>query len=355
MPENVDSEAAPQEPSTAKLVVRSEEDAFILLQRALASELADQPYVLEFENWPILTLRFVGEGYDSTITPHIAGALVELQHAMNRSYARLVRHSGNANVLTKEERQAIEFKAKVDEGSSLITVDLGEYAETLTTALAGKMTGTELVITILGIALTGGGLLAYKAFLAARSEDKKVDQATKQTVQLSEQETRRMDIFANALALHPALKSSHEDFDNVRHEVLKSVGDADQLEVQGIALSQDQARKIASTRRTSAEEVQLNGIYRIVKLDWSKEDEVRISLYGTSAIKQEFIASMRAHNLTPQNIEKLKVCEWERRPIHLSINATVLRGEVTTATIVGVEWPSDGSASAVTAEPSTSL
>ena len=100
MPENVDSEAVPQEPSTAKLVVRSEEDAFILLQRALASELADQPYVLEFENWPILTLRFVGEGYDSTITPHIAGALVELQHAMNRSYARLVRHSGNANVLT---------------------------------------------------------------------------------------------------------------------------------------------------------------------------------------------------------------------------------------------------------------
>lgn len=350
MPGNVESGTTPDEPAAVRIVVRSEEEAFTVLQRALASELADQPYVLEFENWPILTLRFVGEGYDSTITPHIAEALVELQHAMNRSYARLVRHSGNANVLTKEERKAIEFKAKVDEGSSLITVDLGEYAETLTTALVGKMTGTELVITILGVAISGGALLAYKAFLASRSEDKKVDQATQQTVRLSEQETRRLEIFANALAANPALKSSHEDFDNVRHDILKSVGDADQLDVQGIPLSQDQARKIASTPRTRAEEVQLNGIYRIVKLDWSREDEVRISLYSTGSIKQEFIASMRAHNLTPQNIEKLKACEWERRPVHLSINATVLRGEITTATIVGVEWPSGGDLSAADSE-----
>lgn len=327
----------------ATLVVRSEEEAFALLQRALASELADQPYTLEFENWPVLTLRFVGEGYSSTITPHIAEALVELQHAMNRSYARLVRNAANANVLTKEERQSIEFKAKVDKGSSLIKVDLGEYAETLTTALVGKMTGTELVIAILGLAITGASLLAYKAFLASRTADKKVDQATEQTVKLSQQETKRLEIFAQALTKNPSLKAAHEDFDNVRHDLLKSVGDATQLDIQGVSLSQDQARVIAMTPRSKAEEVQLNGNYRIVKLDWSKEDEVRISLFGVDAEKREFIASMRAHNLTPQNIEKLKACEWDRKPVHLSINATVLRGEVTTAAIVGVEWPQDAS------------
>lgn len=332
---------SPDDPAPAKLIVRSEEDAFTLLRQALATELVDQPYVIEFNNWPVLTLRFVGEGYNGTITPHIAEALVELQHAMNRSYARLVRHAGNANVLTKEERQSIEFKAKVDDGSSLITVDLGEFAETLTTALAGKMTGTELVITILGIAISGGALLAYKAFLAARSADKKVDQATAQTVQLSEQETKRLEIFADALSQRPALRASYEDFENVRHDILKSVADANRLEVQGIDLSQEQARKLSATARSRAEEVQLNGTFRIVKLDWSKEDEVRIWLFGLGSTRQEFIASMRAHNLTPQNIEKLKACEWDRKPVYLSINATVLRGEVTTATIVGVEWPSD--------------
>lgn len=323
------------------LVVRSEDEAFQLLKRALAKELEDQPYTLEFENWPILTLRFVGEGYDSTITPQIAEALVELQHAMNRSFARLVKNATSSNVLTKEERQSIEFKAKVDEGSSLITIDMGEFAQTLTTALAGKMTGSELVITILGLAITGGGLLAYKAFLAARSEDKKVDQQTHQLVQMSEQETKRMKIFGDALNQNAALKASHEDFENARHDIVKSVGDASQLDVQGIQLSQEQARVIALTPRSKAEDVQLNGNYRIVKLDWSKEDEVRISLFGVDDERREFIASMRAHNLTPQNIEKLKACEWERKPVYLSINATVLRGAVTTATIVGVEWPEE--------------
>ena len=331
----------PNEPDATRLIVGSEEQAFELLRKALANELADQPYVLEFDNWPVLTLRFVGEGYSSTITPRIAEALIELQHAMNRSYARLARHAGNANVLTKEERKAIEFKAKVDEGSSLITVDLGDYAEALTAALVGKMTGTELVVTILGIAISGASLLAYKAFLASRSEDKKVDLATRQAVQLSQLEAQKLEVLSRALTQRPALRASHEDFDGVRHDILKSVGDAAQLDVQGLALTQEQAQAIAMTPRSKAEEVQLNGNYRIVKLDWSKADEVRISLYGVDTAPREFVAAMRAHNLTAQNIERLKACEWERKPVYLSINATVLRGEVTTATIVDVDWPQD--------------
>lgn len=333
-----------------KLVVGSEDEAFNLLKRALENELADRPYHLEFDNWPVLSLRFVGEGYNSTITPQIAEALVELQHAMNRSYARLVRNAANSNVLTKDERQAIEFKAKVDKGSSLITVDLGDYAETLATVLAGKMTGTELVVTILGLAISGGSLLAYRAFLSARSQDKKVDQETQQLVEMSAQETKRLQIFSDALARNPTLKASHEDFDNVRHDIVKSVGDANHLDVQGISLSREQARVISITPRTKPEEVQLNGNYRIVKLDWSKDDEVRISLFGSGAEQREFIASMRAHNLTPENIEKLKACEWDRKPIYLSVNAMVLRGAVTTATIVGVEWPKDDDSKVLKAE-----
>ena len=338
MPENEGTEAAASEPMK-KLVVRSENDAFRLLKKALENELADQPYALEFENWPILTLRYVGEGYDSTITPQIAESLVELQHTMNRSFARLVKHSSNANVLTKEERQSLEFKAKVDEGSSLITVDMGEFAQTLTTALAGKMTGTELVIAILGLAVTAGSTLAYKAFLAARSDDKKVDQDTKQLVSLSEQETKRMQILSDALNKNSALKATHEDFDNVRHDFVKSVGDATHFGAQGISLTKDQARVIALTPRAKADAVQLNGNYRIEKIDWSKEAEVRISLFGVDAERREFVASMTKDNLTGDHKEKLKSCEWDGVPVYLSINATVLRGEVTTAVIVGVEWP----------------
>lgn len=335
------SEDKADEPAVSKAVIRSEEEAFDMLQRALASELTDPNVQLEFENWPRLTLRFAGDGYDSTITPQIAQALVELQHAMNRSYARLARSAENSNVLTKEERKSIEFKARVDKGSSLVTVDLGEFAQTLSSALVGKMTGTEIVITTLGLAITGGAVVAFKAFLAARTDDKKVDQATKQTVALSSQETERFQIFANALTQRPALIATHQDFDEVRHDLLKSIGDASEMNVQGVSLNQEQARVIAMTPRSKAEEVQLNGNYRISKIDWSKDEEVRISLYALGDVRREFIASMQTHNLTPQNIEKLKACEWDRKAVYLSINATVLRGVVTTAVIVGAEWPKE--------------
>lgn len=81
---NGEAGSTPEDPELTKLTIRSEEEAFALLQKALTNELTDQPYALQFDNWPILTLRFVGEGYNSTITPHIAEALIELQHAMNR-------------------------------------------------------------------------------------------------------------------------------------------------------------------------------------------------------------------------------------------------------------------------------
>ena len=68
---------------------------------------------------------------------------------------------------------------------------------------------------------------------------------------------------------------------------------------------------------------------------------MRISLFGVDSEKRELVATMRAHNLTPANKKKLQDCEWGRKTVYLSINAMMLRGEVTAASIVGVEWPQD--------------
>ena len=324
----------------ARLVsIRSEEDAFKYLQMALANELGNEPIRVEFKNWPILTIKLEGEGYDSTITSQMAEALVALQHALNRTYARTVRGSSNANVLTNEEKRSIQFKAKVEKGSSIIQVDMGEFAETVATQLVSKMDGTNIMQMAIGIAIVGASLLAYKAFLAARSEDRKVDQDTKQRVALSTQETRRLEIMAQALSAQPRLKPILEDFDEVRHEIVKSVSDASTLKVQDVKLTNSEAKAIAATPRTQAVQVQLNGNYMIDKIDWSKEESIRISVSSTDTMGSAFVAAMASSNMSAKHKERLKECEWERKPMHMSINATKLRDEVTTATIVGVEWP----------------
>ncbi|MFC6520100.1 hypothetical protein ACFQAT_10300 [Undibacterium arcticum] len=209
-----------------EVIIKNEKDAFDLLQKALDQQLGDKAFTLKFDHWPLIEIKLEGDGYDSTITPDMAGALVEIQHAINRTYARTVHHSTNARSLTAEERQDLQFKAKVESGSSLITVDLGKFAEKLATSVADKMTPELLAITIVGVAVAGASLLAYKAYLKNRSEDKVIEQKALTKMALSQEETKRLEIFARALKHTPELAHAQADFDDARNEIVRATGDA---------------------------------------------------------------------------------------------------------------------------------
>ena len=305
---------------------------------ALVGKIGEKPVKIEFKNWPIIEIKLVGDGYDSTITPDIAEALIEIQHAMNRSYARFVHGSPNARSLTNEERQEIKFKAKVEKGSSLIKIDLGELSTAVTNALVGKMESSHILIAVLGLALIGGSTLAARAYLKHRSEDKKLDAESKKLVALSTEETKRLEIVTRALAAQPKLQHSQEDFDDARREILRSAGDAKTLTLNGIELPNALARQIASTPRATSKDIQLNGSYVIQKIDWQQEGDVRLSLTGSDQ-QLTFIASLSQDSITAAHREILKTAEWDRKTIYMSINATELRGDVTTARIVSVDWP----------------
>ena len=257
---------------------------------------------------------------------------------MNRAYARFVHGSSNARSLTNEERQDIKFKAKVEKGSSLIKVDLGEFGTAITNALVGKMDSTQLMISVLGIALIGGGTLAARAYLKYKSEDKKLDAESKKLVALSVEETKRLEIVARALTVQPRLQHTQEDFDEARREILRSAGDAKTLALNGVELPNALARQIASTPRATSKDIQLNGSYVIQKIDWQQEGDVRLSLTSTDQ-QVTFTASLSQDSITTFHREMLKTAEWDRKTIYMSINATELRGDITTARIVSVDWP----------------
>ncbi|MET3496475.1 hypothetical protein [Variovorax boronicumulans] len=322
------------------LRIENENQASAYLERALAGQFEGKDIEIVFSNWPILSIRAKGEGYDSTITPDMAGALVEIQHAMNRAYARFVHNSGNARVLTADERQDIQFKAKVKRGSSLMEINVGEFAEKLTTALVGKMSSTEIVVTVLGIAFIGGSAILLKSFLKDRAEEKKADIEFRKTLSLSQEETKRLEVVTRALSEQPRLRAAQEDFDESRREILRSVGDAKTLEVNGIEMSNAVVRSISTASRQRAKEIQLNGNYRIFKIDWQQEQNVRLWLAGGDR-SGEFIAALGTETITAQHRELLKEAEWGRKTLYMQINATELRGEITTARIVSVAWPRD--------------
>lgn len=326
------------------LKVSSEAEAFRLIEQSLNRELGHKPYKVVFDNWPLLTIKLEGDGYDSTITSDMASALVELQHAINRSYARLVHDSSNGRSLTVVERDALKFKAKVEKGSSLIEVNLGEWMEKLSTALVNKMSPEQMVMTVLGVAAVGGTVLAYKAYLRHKSEDKKVDAAMQERIAMTQEETKRQGILARVLTANPVLNYVQEDFDVARTEVLKGVGDATSLTVTGVPLDNGTAVAVARSKRAESKQMQLNGNYEIVQVNWQLEDEVRIKVVAKDS-GRAFVATLVDQSIEQEQVALLKEAEWSRSPIYLSINATELRGEITTASIVGVTpQPADDAA-----------
>lgn len=318
-----------------KIIIHNEVEAFAFIEKALRHEISDTPLELVFDNWPVLEIRLQGDGYKSTITAEMAQALVELQHAMNRAYARAVYHTANARKLTDEDRRNILFKAKVENGSSLIKIDLGAYAEKLTTNLVSKMTPEDLVITILGIAAVAGGVFAYKSFLKQRSEDKKLSVEAEKTIAMSQEETKRLEIFAAAVKNTPVLDHIRQDFNEARHEIVRGIADAQSLTVNDVTLDNKTARVIAMTKRTESKQLQLNGNYFIKKTDWQTDGEVRLTVSHVDTARV-FIASFRDDSLKKEQTKIIEEAEWKRGQVYLSVNATELRGEITTATIIDV-------------------
>ncbi|MFY4697955.1 hypothetical protein [Burkholderia glumae] len=317
------------------LKITDEKSAFVALERAVREELGDSIRNIEFVGWPTLQIKLEGPGYDSTITADVAEALVDLQTAINRAYARLVHNSADSRTLTGAERSKIQFKAEVKKGSSLINVDLGEYLKTLTQELITKMTPDQLVISIVGVAALAASVAAYKAFLKSRSEDKKIEAEAQKLILLSQEETKRLETMASVIKKDPAIAATQTDFNDARNSLLKSVGDARLLAVNDVTIDRQTARALAMTKRTASQEAQLNDTYMILSVDLRQQDYVKLRVQRVRDGK-EFSATFLDDSLDKAQIGFLQEAEWGRTPVYLSINATILRGEVTSAGIISV-------------------
>ncbi|MFD2271798.1 hypothetical protein ACFS07_13200 [Undibacterium arcticum] len=96
------------------------------------------------------------------------------------------------------------------------------------------------------------------------------------------------------------------------------------------------AKVIGITKRSEAQEVQLNGTYLITATDLRHPNEIKLRIKRVSDSK-EFMASFLDHSLQQDQIKMLQSAEWDRQPVYLSINAHSLRGEITTATVISVQ------------------
>ncbi|XPL50550.1 hypothetical protein ACMFY2_12045 [Enterobacter cloacae subsp. cloacae] len=104
------------------ITIRGEDDVYGLLQQFMHSSDLPDNVRFEFEGWPNFKVKLVGEQFQSTITPTVMKAFLELQAGIYRAFATATYGSPNAAKLTKEERQMLEMVIEVEkEAPNLIS------------------------------------------------------------------------------------------------------------------------------------------------------------------------------------------------------------------------------------------
>ncbi len=315
-----------------EIVVENERDAIALLKRALEDQLGHDANVV-FKDWPKIQITLNGEGYNSTITPSLMEGLLKVQQGVNRTYANLVLDQPDARHLKEAERKELEFKAKVMQGSSVIEVDLSEFAQKLVTDLAAKQTPqNRIVYGIVGASLWAANSMS-KAYVKAQARISTTDVEADQLVPVTEEEKEAVDVFAAAVARDRRFAVVVEDAQSATVTLLRGISDAATINLNGVVLRNEDARHVVAVRRSEAEEQQLNGNYRILNVDTSKDDEIKIKVrYENDG--REFWASFQDNSLDKEHVKALQTAEWSKGKVYLSVNARILRGEVTVAKIL---------------------
>lgn len=313
--------------------INSESEAWDLLRKVLTEGVPDGAIDIKFENWPKLVFCLKGDKFDSSLTTKTMQYFIELQRNINSAYAQLRYNRPNAAGLSNDEREELEIIVKVEKGSSLFEVNCQKAVENILHGVISKMTGTELVISILGLALIAGGVLVAKAYISQQGRNKEIDAIPT----LSANETERMKIFADAIKKQDKLIPIYEDAEETYNDLLKSATEAEYLEIGGHKITSDMASQIIRQKREKSAEVQLNGEYRILSVDSSKAEGFVIGLRSVDD-KREFTAVLEDKFIFRRdaNLDVIKNAEWGKTHIYLRVNGKELRGAVNQAVIVDV-------------------
>lgn len=315
-------------PTYPDLVIKSEEDAYRVLELASKDQLP--PYgSLIFDGWPTLSIYLKGAKFKQSITPTVMRGLLEFQKGIYQSFA-VARYDLQTKRLTEEEKKSLEIRVDVKDGSSDYGINFQEIALNLTQQLGGKMDQTHLAITVISIAVLYFGTSAIKTFLDNRKEVRikeisdETQRKTLETLQYAnEQETQRAKILSNIIQKNPSISDIDRLATDAHTELVKTLAAGDTGSILGVVVSPEAAESLTRNARRKSNEVRLDGIYRLIKLDWSDLNKFKVKVIGVENGLQ-LDAEVQDDSLTGKYKEALREAEWARSPVKLKINAKLL-------------------------------
>lgn len=304
-----------------EITITSEEQAIALLESALRGEISeDETVVIKFDGWPTFNLEVEGERYHSTVTTPLIKGLLEYQQALNRLFADTV-YARGARALTEEDRANLELTFRVDEGCSDIEATLQETMNRLGEKMIEKMTGGQLVITVLGLALVASlyfgrqNELDHDATVAAEN---------------------------NRSALEQKLAGSNESIAKALQEtnqalisIVKSTPDATRVTAGNAEFDRDQIYQLSQKERGPTTPTRIDGNYYVMSIK-TAPDKWRLDVIkaGTDdIIKIDLFKGQHAAD----GIDEVMASFINETPIYFHALARVKDNRVVSANILGTK------------------
>lgn len=333
--------------------LQTEEDAWGFLDwlRLQDQESTLEDLSLSSPEWAKLSLTYKGKAYNSTITPSIMEALLTLQGSIHRLYALAKYGEERAVRLTNSDRGNTELVVQVLPGSSELGIDGTQIASHFLDVVGHSMNDVEVMAVVISallmffgagfikLAIEQRGKLKIKELELKAKETEATDraaeraEAVRQTIALSQEETKRAEIIATASQRFPKIVLVQAEAAKVAEATLKSIARSETLEVQGLSISGPVAADIITTPRSSADMVTVRSIFQIMAVDSSAVDGFRARLKDVES-GDVFSATLKDVFLSEREGETVQQAFWAKRLVRLELDARLLRGQIKDAEIV---------------------
>ncbi|MCZ5105438.1 hypothetical protein SND55_18575 [Escherichia coli] len=266
-----------------------------------------------------------------------------MQAQINKSYALAKYGVPDVRKLTKEELDALEIEVTVEQGSSIVEINIDGFLTKLTQELVGKMNATEIMFTVLGAAVIWGGVTVFKRFLDNRKDIRLAEIAKDgekehlRTMQImSEQETKRLRVISEMIAEKPLLDNMDRMSYDAKTQMVKSFVRSDNAQIDGVTIDSEMAKELVTNARRRSSEMRIDGIYRIEEVNNTDPESFKVKVRRVDTDQRLTCVVQDVFLDESGNKEALQRAEWERKPVHLSINAKHVDGDIKSAVILYV-------------------
>lgn len=329
-----------QQKNEVMTTITTIEQALDYVEQLQQGKNGDHPITFQFDGeLKKLTIELEGPLFHGELTGEVARGLTQLQDEIYRATAFALNGvEGRQSRLSNAQREAVELSIDVDEGCTLINIDLGKLGEGLVKTLTA-MDQTQLTILVVAsVAVLAVGWIGktwvsehYKSKSAEASgeqETARLQAATNANVQIADRMARVIDSSSKIARFAAASE-------NGLTEIATRATSATSMTAGRVELGQDDLANLRRRApRSTSESINEVGNFRILSAD-GKSSPFKLTISG-DVIPGEFVAEFDESEFSIDQANGVWGAFRNRETVVLEVKAVQIRDKIKAAVITGV-------------------